>query len=62
MDGTKLPVHPGVCPYPIAVKAWNIMGGLDWNALPIVFEILGVDDPETVINQLVTIRENGRNS
>lgn len=33
------------------------MGGLDWSALPIVAELLGIDDVEKLIVQLVTIRE-----
>lgn len=34
------------------------MGGLDWAALPIVVEVLGVADPERLLHQLVTIREH----
>ncbi|NMQ28481.1 hypothetical protein E4Q23_12400 [Candidatus Accumulibacter phosphatis] len=35
-------------PLPIAtaVQAWNLMGGIDWSALPIVIDLLGVSDPE----------------
>lgn len=36
------------------------MGGLDWTALPIVCELLGIEDPEPFIHQLVTLREHGR--
>jgi hypothetical protein len=32
------------------------MGGLNWTALPIVVELLGVDDVELLIEQLVIIR------
>lgn len=32
------------------------MGGLDWQALPIVIDMLGITDPETLIHQLVEIR------
>lgn len=46
----------------MAVRAWNIMGGIDWAALPIVCELLGVDDPEQLIYQLVTLRDHGRNA
>jgi hypothetical protein len=38
------------------VKAWNLMGGLDWAALPIVVELLGVEDVEQLIHHLVCIR------
>lgn len=33
------------------------MGGLDWSALPIVVEVLGVGDPEMLITQLVILRD-----
>lgn len=33
------------------------MGGLDWQALPIVVEILGITDIETFITQLIAIRD-----
>jgi hypothetical protein len=42
----------------LAVKAWNLMGGLDWAALPLVVEMLGVEDVEQLINHLVGIRNH----
>lgn len=33
------------------------MRGLDWQALPIVCEILGVVDVETLVTQLVALRD-----
>jgi hypothetical protein len=36
------------------------MGGLEWSALPVVAELLGVEDVERWIYQLVTIREHGK--
>lgn len=36
------------------------MGGLDWQALPIVVDMLGISDPENLIMQLVTVREHTR--
>jgi hypothetical protein len=42
------------------VQAWNIMGGLDWQALPIVVAMLGISDPEDLIMQLVAVREHTR--
>ncbi len=36
------------------------MGGLDWQALPIVIDMLGILDPEDLIMQLVTVREHSR--
>jgi hypothetical protein len=32
------------------------MGGLNWTALPIVAELIGVEDVELLIEQLVIIR------
>lgn len=39
-----------------------MMGGMDWTALPIVCEVLGVEDVELLIRQLTLIRDaqNGR--
>lgn len=34
-----------------------MMGGIDWAALPIVCDILGVSDPETLVAQLLAIRD-----
>lgn len=34
------------------------MGGIDWAALPIVCEMLGVSDVEVLITQLVAIRDH----
>lgn len=34
------------------------MGGIDWAALPIVCEMLGIQDVETLIVQLVAIRDH----
>lgn len=42
------------------MQAWNIMGGIDWQALPIVVDMLGISDPENLIYQLVTLREHQR--
>lgn len=36
------------------------MGGLDWQALPIVVDMLGIADPEDLIMQLVAVREHTR--
>lgn len=33
------------------------MGGLEWSALPIVAEMLGIADPEPWIVQLVALRD-----
>ena len=35
-----------------------MMGGLDWTALPIVVDLLGVEDVETLVVQLTTLRDH----
>lgn len=37
-----------------------MLGGLDWAGLPIVVDILGIRDVETLIVQLNTIRDRQR--
>lgn len=34
------------------------MGGIDWAALPVICEMLGIEDVETLIVQLVAIRDH----
>lgn len=34
------------------------MGGIDWAGLPTVCEMLGITDVETLITQLVAIRDH----
>lgn len=36
------------------------MGGMDWQALPTVAAMLGIEDVETWIVQLTVIRDHGR--
>jgi hypothetical protein len=45
----------------LAIRAWNLMGGIDWAGLPVVAEMLGFDDPEILITQLAQIRDAQRN-
>lgn len=39
-------------------RAWAMMGGLDWSALPIVIEVLDIEDPEWLIAGLVCVRDH----
>jgi hypothetical protein len=41
----------------LALKIWNLGGGLDWAALGIMIDLYGISDPELLINQLATIRD-----
>lgn len=36
------------------------MGGIDWAALPIVSDMLGIDDIESLITRLVVIRDSNK--
>lgn len=36
------------------------MGGIDWAALPVVAEMLGIEDIETLVINLTEIREFNR--
>ena len=44
----------------LSIRAWNIMGGIDWAAIPVIAEMLGIDDIETLVLQLVAIRDAQR--
>jgi len=59
MERRNLPIQPEPPPTTamLAVEAWNLMGGLDWGALPVVCAMIGVEDPENLIRQLVVIRD-----
>jgi hypothetical protein len=38
--------------------AWNLMGGaIDWAALPWVMDYLGADDADTLVLDLIVIRD-----
>ena len=43
--------------FALSVKAWNLMGGLDWLALPVVADMLGLQDIERLVADLATIRD-----
>ncbi len=38
------------------------MGGIDWSGLPIVAEVLGIEDIETLVLQLCVIRNRQHSS
>jgi hypothetical protein len=42
----------------MAIRAWNMLGGLEWAGLDTVCDVLGITDPELLIAQLVTMRNN----
>jgi hypothetical protein len=41
----------------LSIEVWNEMGGdLQWSALPVLCAIHGIEDVESLISQLVAIR------
>ena len=63
MEQCALPIQPKKLPddAALAVSAWNMMGGeIVWEALPVVCEILGIDDPERLVRRLIVVRDHQR--
>lgn len=44
----------------LAIRAWNLMGGLDWAGLETIADMLGIDDVEGLIVRLAAIRDHQR--
>jgi len=44
----------------LAVRAWNLLGGLDWSGVDYVAGLLGYDDAELLVLQLEMIRDSRR--
>jgi hypothetical protein len=42
----------------VAISAWNLCGGMDWNAIPFVADMLGIRDVEGLIYQMSAIRDH----
>jgi hypothetical protein len=43
----------------LAMRAWDWMGGeIKWEALPIVVELLGVDDVQRLVTHMIAIRDH----
>lgn len=41
----------------LAIRAWNLMNAtIDWNALPVIAEMFGIDDVEGFITRIDAIR------
>ncbi len=54
-----MPLPPGelTADVGLALRAWHWLGGkVDWSGIPLVAEILGIDDLEVLIVQLTTLR------
>lgn len=55
-------LQPGIPPdgATVAIEAWNLMGGLKWEALEYVVERFGIDDVDAFVEQLAAIRDHQR--
>lgn len=40
-----------------AIRAWNLLGGMDWAGMETVAEMLGITDIDALIVRLATIRD-----
>ncbi len=56
-----MPLGPGAscdAATALAIQAWNWMGGaIDWAGLPLVAEMLGIEDLEILVAQLAALRD-----
>lgn len=41
----------------LALRIWNESRGLDWQALPLLIDVHGITDVDTLLAELVAIRE-----
>lgn len=41
----------------MALRIWNEARGLDWQALPLLIDMHGITDIDTLLAELVAIRE-----
>lgn len=65
LESAQLPIQPEPpdSQTVLAIRAWNLMeGSIDWQAMPAVTELLGIDDIEVLTAQLEAIRKHGRES
>jgi hypothetical protein len=44
----------------MAIRVWNMLGGLNWDGLEIAAEIYGFGDIELLVRLLVFIRDSQR--
>lgn len=42
---------------PSALAAWNLMGGINGDLLPVVIELWGIEDVELFMRELAVIRD-----
>jgi hypothetical protein len=39
------------------IRAWNMLGGLEWHGIDRVADMLGIDDRDALVLGLITIRK-----
>ena len=44
----------------LAIEIWNDMGGIDWQALPVLAELRGVRSFELLLDALLVIQDRER--
>jgi len=42
----------------MAIDAWNMMDGIDWQAMHYIIESFGIIDVDCFVSRLIAIREN----
>jgi hypothetical protein len=53
----KSPTGPPVQTF--GVRVWHMMGRqIDWQALPVICDLLGVEDVEALVDDLLTVRDH----
>lgn len=41
----------------LAIRVWNVLGGMDWAGLEAAVEMFGADDVDLLIHRLAAIRD-----
>jgi hypothetical protein len=41
----------------LSLRAWGLLGGVEWTGLEVVAEMLGIHDIESLVVDLATIRD-----
>ena len=52
-----MPFESGPCPSPLTLRIWNEASGLDWQAFPLLADIHGITDIETLVSELAAMRD-----
>lgn len=54
-----MPIQPAPLPeqQELSRRAWNLLGGMNWEGIEVVAEVLGIEDVEQLVFDLATIRD-----